>query len=99
VSTGSSFRTDAGDRRSVPGTKSLKLAIELGSMTERDRNFIWGMLVTNGLDVPSLVSLYPGNGSPERERDHQIYGALVQTSAMRRPNFVQHATTLEWESM
>ena len=99
VNTGAQFRTDAGDRRFVRGTKSAKLAVELGSMTERDRDFIWGMLVANGLEVPIIVSLYPGDASPERERDHQIYGALVQSAAMRRPNFAQHATTLEWESM
>lgn len=99
VNTGSQFRTDAGDRRFVPGTKSSKLAIELESMTERDRSFIWDMLVANGLEVPIIVSLYPGDASPERERDHQMYGALVQTAAMRRPNFAQHATSMEWESM
>jgi len=99
VDRGEEFRTDAGDRRFVPGTKGAKLAFSLDSMTERDRSFIWDMLVANGLGVPIIVSLYPGDSSPERERDHQMYGALVQTPAMRRPNFARHATTLEWESM
>lgn len=99
VSTGTSFRTGAGDRRSISGTKHWRLSIELGSMTERDRSFICDMSVANGTEVPVIVSLYPGDTSRERERDHQIYGALVQTAAMRRPNFAQHATSLEWESM
>jgi hypothetical protein len=99
VSTTTPFYTDAGDRRSVKGTKRWKLSIELGSMTERDRAFVCDMQVANDLDGPSIIDLYPSDLSHERARDHRIYGALVQTSAMRRPNFAQHATTLEWESM
>ncbi|MBD8531498.1 MULTISPECIES: hypothetical protein [unclassified Massilia] len=99
VDRGEPFYTDAGDRRFVPGTKGSKLSVDLEGMTERDRSAIWDMLVANGLGVPIIISLYPGDASRERERDHQMYGALVQTAAMRRPNFARHATTLEWESM
>jgi len=99
VSTTTAFYTDAGDRRAVKGTKRWKLSIELGSMTERDRSFVCDMQVANDVDGPSIIDLYPSDLSHERARDHRIYGALVQTSAMRRPNFAQHATTLEWESM
>jgi hypothetical protein len=99
VSTSTQFRTDAGDRRVVRGTKSSKLEIELGHMTERDRSFFWDMLVANGLEVPVIIDLYPGDASAERARDHRMYGVLVQLPAMRRPNFAQHMTTLEWESM
>ncbi len=99
VSNSTPFRSHAGDRRSVKGTKHYLLSIELAHMTERDRSFIWDMQVANGLDEPIIVSLYPGDPSAERERDHQMLGVLVQTSAMRRPNFAQHATSLEWESM
>jgi len=93
------FRTDAGDRRVVIGPKGKKLELEMGSMTERDRAYFWDMLVANGLDVPAVIDLYPGDASAERARDHLIYGALVQLPGMRRPNFAQHMTTLEWESM
>ena len=99
VSTTTSFYTDAGDRRAVKGTKRWKLSIELGSMTERDRSFICDMQVANDIDGPSIIDLYPGDPSHERARDHRMFGCLVQTSAMLRPNFADHATTLEWESM
>lgn len=99
VNSSTQFRTDAGDRRSVKGTKHTNLAMALDYMTERDRTFMWGMLVANGVDEFAVISLYPDDALPERERDHQMIGALVQTSAMRRPNFIDHATTLEWESM
>lgn len=99
VNSGTLYRTEAGDRRSVRGTKHNRLAINLESMTERDRAFIWEMLVANGVEVPIIISLYPDDPSPERERDHQMYAALVQTAAMRRPNFSAHATSLEWEGM
>jgi len=99
VSTTTAFYTDAGDRRAVKGTKRWKLSIDLGSMTERDRSFICDMQVANDTDGPSIIDLYPNDPSHERARDHRMYGGLVQVSAMRRPNFAQHATTLEWESM
>lgn len=99
VSTGTSFYTDAGDRRSVKGTKRWKLSIDLDTMTERDRSFICDMQVANDVDGPSIIDLYPGDPSAERSRDHRMYGALVQTAAMRRPNFKDHGTSLEWESM
>lgn len=99
VSTGTPFYTDAGDRRSVKGTKRWKLSIALDTMTERDRSFICDMQVANDTDGPSIIDLYPGDPSAERSRARRMYGALVQTAAMRRPNFARHATTLEWESM
>jgi hypothetical protein len=99
TSTSAPFRTDAGDRRVVRGTKGSKLEIELGHMTERDRSFFWDMLVANGIDVPAIIDLDPGAASAERARDHRMYGVLVQLPAMRRPNFASHMTSLEWESM
>jgi hypothetical protein len=99
TSTSTPFRTDAGDRRVVRGTKGSKLEIELGHMTERDRSYFWDMLVANGLDEPAIIDLYPGDPSAERARDHRMYGVLVQLPAMRRPNFPSHMTSLEWESM
>lgn len=99
ASTGTQFRTDAGDRRAVQGTKHFRLAIELARMTERDRSYFWDMLVANNLEVPIVIDLYPGAVAAELGRDHRMYGALVQLPAMRRPNFARHATTLEWESM
>jgi hypothetical protein len=99
TSTSAPFRTDAGDRRVVRGTKGSKLEIELGHMTERDRVFFWDMLVANGLEEPAIIDLYPGDASAERARDHRMYGVLVQLPAMRRPSFASHMTSLEWESM
>jgi len=99
TTTSTQFRTDASDLRVVRGTKGKQLEVEMGSMTERDRAYFWDMLVTNGLDVPAIVDLYPGDASVERARDHRLYGVLVQLSTMRRPSFSKHMTTLSWESM
>lgn len=92
-------RTDAGDERGVKGTKSFKLALPLNHVTERDREFLWDMLIANGITEFSFIDQYPGDPSAERARDHRMIGSLVQTTAMRRPNFIYHATSLEWQSI
>ncbi len=97
--TGEIFRDGSGGRRSIPGTKFTRLAVSLSHMSETDRAEFWGIQLGNGTDVPVIVSLYPNDALGTRERDHQMYGGLVQTSAMRRPNFAEHATDVEWESM
>lgn len=98
-STSEAFRDGSGGRRSIKGTKFVRLGVSLSQMSELDRAEFWGIQVSNGIEIPQIVGLYPGDESGARERDHQLYGALVQTSAMRRPNFGLHATSVEWESM
>ena len=98
-STGETFRDGSGGRRFVNGTKFTRLGITLSQMSEADRAEFWGIQRGNGAEIPGIVSLYPADTFGTRDRDHQMYGALVQTSAMRRPNFAEHATSVEWESM
>lgn len=97
--TGTSFRDGAGGRRSTRGTKFRSLSATLSHMTEADRIAMWGVLMGNGTEIPFIFSLYPNDSYPERERDHQMYCGLVATAAMRRPNFADHATQLELETM
>lgn len=97
--TGESFRDGSGGRRSIKGTKYNRLRVALSQMSESDRVIFWEMQLANGTEIPMIVSLYPESVYPARERDHQMYGALVATVAMKRPNFADHATDAEWESM
>jgi hypothetical protein len=97
-STAESFLDGSGASRSIPGTKSKRLAISLSGMSEVDRAELWGIQVGNGIEYPSIVSLYPNDPFGTRERDHQLLGSLVQTSAIRRPSFSAHSTSVEWKS-
>lgn len=96
--TGESFRDGDGGLRSIKGTKFDSMAVSLSHMSEADRAEFWEIQLGNGTDVPMFVSLYPNDPSGTRERDHQMYGCLVETAAMRRPNFAEHATDIEWVS-
>lgn len=98
ASSNESFRDGAGGLRSIKGTKFKRMALSLSHMSEADRTELWGVQLANGTDVPMITSLYPGAGGA-RERDHQMYCCLVETSAMRRPNFAEHATEVQWQSM
>lgn len=97
--TGEAFRDGAGGRRTRRGTKSRKMSVALSHMNEADRAAMWGVLAANGIEIPFIFSLYPNDTYPARERDHQMYCGLVATAAMRRPNFAEHATALELETV
>lgn len=97
--TGTSFRDGAGGRRSTRGPKFRKLAVALSHMRESDRVTMWKVLSANGVEIPFLFSLYPDDVYPERERDYQLYGCRASDSAISRPNFADHATQLEMETM
>lgn len=97
--TGTSFRDGAGGRRSTRGTKFRKLSFTLSHLTEADRATMWAVLLANGTEIPFMFSLYPNDVSPARERDHQIYCGLAASAAMRRPNFAEHTTQVDLETM
>lgn len=96
---GTSFRDAAGGRRSTRGTKFRKMSVSLSHLNEADRIAMWGVLLANGIEEPILLSLYPDDANPARERDHQMVCCLVATAAMRRPNFADHAVQFDVESM
>ncbi len=97
--TGESFRDGAGGLRFIKGTKFKTLRVALSQMSENDRATFWEIQRANGTEIPQIVSVYPGSAYPARERDHQMYGALTSTAAIRRANFPTHGTEAEWVSM
>lgn len=97
--TGTSFRDGSGGRRSTRGTKSRRMAIALSYMNEADRAAMMDLLSANGTEIPFILSLYPNDPYPQRERDHQGYWGLVGRSGVRRPNFADHSTTLDMETI
>jgi hypothetical protein len=97
--TGTAFRDGAGGRRTQSGTKFKKLSFALSRMTEADRAAMWSLLLANGTEIPFLISMFPNDASPVRERDYQMYCGLALNGAIRRQNLVVSATTLDLESV
>ena len=60
---------------------------------------MWALLEGNGTEVPFIMSLYPGDPSPARERTHQMYCFLSSSPSTRRTNFAEHATQLDVETV
>lgn len=99
VDTSKSDRSDAGDLITDAGTVSKKLSIPFSKLSASDRAALWGILRSGGTRYPLFVSMFPGDTDLARERDHQVYGKLVQLPAMALPYYNLASATLEVESV
>jgi hypothetical protein len=97
--TGTPFRDGSGARRSTRGTKSRRLSVAFSYMDERDRAEMEDLQTVNGTEIPFVFSLYPNSPNTQLERDRQGYWGLVGRSGVRRPNFADHAITLDMETI
>jgi hypothetical protein len=92
-------RSDAGDLISDAGTMSKKVSLPLSKLSAADRTTLWSILRGSGIRYPIFISMFPGDTDLARERDHQVYGKLVQLPAMALPFFNIASTTVEVESI
>jgi hypothetical protein len=92
-------RNDAGDLISDAGTISKKLSLQLSKLAPSDRASLWSILRSGGIRFPLFLSMFPGDTDLARERDHQVYGKLVQLPAMALPFFNLASATVEVESV
>lgn len=92
-------RTDAGDLISDAGTMSKRLSLPMSALNPVDRATLWGILRSSGVRYPIFASLFPGHADLALERDHQVYGKLVQLPAMALPRFNIASATVEIESV
>lgn len=92
-------RNDAGDLISDAGTVSNRLSIPFSKLSATDRAALWGILRAGGMRYPSFISMFPGSSDLALERDHQVYGKLVQLPAMALPYFNLASATIEVESV
>jgi len=99
VDASKNFRNDAGDLMSDVGARSDKLSIPMGSLAQVDRAALLRILRGNGITRPVFVSLFPAYSDVLLERDHQLYGKLVETPAMTMPSYNIAAATLQIESV
>jgi hypothetical protein len=92
-------RNDAGDLISDAGTISRRISLPLSKLAPADRATLWSILRSSGLRYPIFVSMFPGHTDLALERDHQVYGKLVQLPAMALPYFNIASATVEVESI
>jgi hypothetical protein len=92
-------RSDAGDLISDAGTVSKKVSIPLSKLSPTDRAALWSILRSGGTRYPVFLSMFPGSSDLALERDHQVYGKLVQLPAMALPFYNIASATVEVESI
>lgn len=92
-------RNDAGDLISDAGTVSQRLSISMSKLAPNDRATLWGILRASGTRYPVFASMFPGDTDLARERDHQVFGKLVQLPAMALPYYNIASASLEIESI
>lgn len=93
------FRTAAGSLRANPGTRHDEMTLNLTWLTEADRKVALQMLRANGRRSPLIVSLWPNDNDPARERAHSIYGLLTADGQITLSGPDDFATKLEIASI
>lgn len=81
------------------GGKFKKQQITFAAMNPVDRDFLIDLFLANGLDVPFIFSLYPGDTDAILERTHQLYAHLVDENSINLPSFRKWASGLSIESV
>jgi hypothetical protein len=92
-------RNDAGDLITDAGTVSRKVSIPMSKLSPADRATLWGILRAGGSRYPTYLSMFPEDADTALERDHQVYGKLVQLPAMALPFFKLASATIEVDSI
>lgn len=96
------IRTESGDLLTTRGPKYQCVNFNLEWLSVSDRQEMAKLLTINGISRPILVSLFPDGTSTEeyeRERAHQVYGKLTQTSQMTYNNPFMYSIPLEIEEV
>jgi hypothetical protein len=99
VDSSKSERNDAGDLITDAGTVSTRLSIPFSKLSPADRATLWDILRAGGTRYPSFISMFPGHTDLALERDHQVYGKMVQLPVMALPFFNLASATVEVESV
>lgn len=85
--------------RTEVGGKYKKQQISFAAMNKVDRDFMYELLLVNGLDVPFIFALYPNASDPILERTHMMYAKLVDDGMIDSPSFLKWGTGLSIESV
>ncbi|SFX23327.1 hypothetical protein OPV09_18995 [Janthinobacterium sp. TB1-E2] len=93
------YRTGAGNLKTVPGTTSDKLSINLAHLTPMDRARFMRILRENGKGKAMLFSLFPENPDPLLEQDYMLYGKVSNIEAVTTPYFETYSAPLQIEGI
>lgn len=93
------YRTGAGNLKTVLGTTSDKLSINLAHLTPMDRARFMRILRENGKGKAMLFSLFPENPDPLLEQDYMLYGKASNSDAVTTPYFETYSAPLQIEGI
>lgn len=93
------YRTDSGSLRTDISYRYRKLDVSLNNLSAADRATLIQILISVGTSYPVLLSLHPGVGDVELERDHTLYGKFPRISALSNPSYANYAYSLEMEEV
>lgn len=76
------FHTAAGSLKTRAGIRFDELTLDLTWLNEADRKTARRLMRSHGKRAPFIVSLWPDDSDPERERAHSIYGLMTEDTEM-----------------
>lgn len=94
-----SYRTDAGDLKSILGVVSDKLNINLAKLDAMDRARFMRILRECDKNKALLFSLFPENADPLLEQEYMLYGRVTNLEAVTSPYFKTYAAPLQIEGI
>lgn len=100
VDTSKHYRADDGTLLTDAGTVHRKQVIPLSFWTAAERDIFWSIAETNGKTRPILFSLWPDvSGDAKAEQKGMVYGKLMDSPAMRYPQYRQYVTAIDIEEI
>lgn len=93
-------RTMSGDLVTNRSTRHSTMSFDLKWLDPADRRIFSSLLKHNGLARPMLISLFPNNTEDHyREKDHQIYGKLMQLPGIQQNIVDMYSSQIEIEEI
>lgn len=92
-------RSDAGELRTDRGPIYRRLAFDLNVMSSSDRNYIWRIVVGNGMSKAVYISLIPDSTDVFDESVHSMYGRLSSSTTIQYKLLGRHATSLQFDEL
>lgn len=95
-----SNRTSSGDLVLTRGPRHSTLKFDLNWLTPIDRQAFSNIIKYSGISKPLLISLFPNNSDDYyREKDHQIYGNLVQLPSIQQNIVDMYSSQIDIEEV
>lgn len=98
--TSTHFRTQSGDLVTNIGPRFGNISFDLKYMDSADRNKLYSILKSGGLNRPVFISLFPENTADyDLEQQYQLYGKLTQLQNITFANAIQYSSNIDMEEI